>query len=197
MQRRNILFAALVALLLVGIVLYQYSLPPMLYGAIIDPPKLMTNFTLSGQNGAVSLADFRGKVTVLFFGFTNCTDVCPATLAKLSEALNRLGDRAEQVQVVFISVDYKRDTPKISGAYASQFRPDFLGLAGSQAEIEAVTRDFGIFYKLGEPDAKGNYELEHTASVLVIDRQGQLEMTWTSEQQPDEIASDLGVLLGR
>jgi protein SCO1/2 len=197
MDRRNLLFGGLVALLLLALGVYQYLLPPMLYGAIIDPPKPMANFTLAGQNGPVSLADSRGKVTVLFFGFTNCTDICPATLAKLSQALGKLGDRAGQVQVLFVSVDYKRDTPQISGSYAAQFRPDFLGLAGSQAEIDAVTRDFGIYYKLSEPDANGDYEVEHTATVLVLDRQGQLVMTWSADQQPDEIASDLGVLLAK
>jgi protein SCO1/2 len=134
-------------------------------------------------------------VTIVFFGFTNCEDICPATLAKLSEAFTRLGDRAAQAQVIFISVDYRRDTPPITAAYASKFRPDFVGLSGSQAEIDAVTKDFGIYYKLGTPDANGAYEVEHTATMLALDRQGRLEMTWTTDQQPDEIASDLGVLL--
>jgi protein SCO1 len=195
MNRRNIMFFALVALILVGIAVYQYTLPPLLNGAIIDPPKLMPSFTLSSSSGLVTLGDFRGKVTVLFFGFTNCMDVCPATLAKLSSALTKLGDKSGEVQVVFISVDYKRDTPQIVSAYASKFRPDFVGLAGSQAEVDAVTKDYGIYYKLGEPDASGAYEVEHTATVMVLDRQGQLVMTWSPDQQPDEIASDLGVLI--
>jgi protein SCO1/2 len=134
-------------------------------------------------------------VTVLFFGFTNCKDVCPATMAKLSEALNMLGDKSGDVRVVFISVDTKRDTPQIVGAYAAKFRPDFVGLTGSQAEIDAVTKDYGVYYKLGEPDANGDYEVEHTSLVMALDRQGQLEMTWSADQQPDEIASDLTVLV--
>src|SRR5512133_750959 len=149
MNRRNILFIVLVALLLVGIAVYQYMLPPMLNGAVIDPPKSMPDFTLSSSEGPVSLSDTRGKVTVLFFGFTNCLDVCPATMAKLSEALTKLGDKSGEVQVVFISVDYKRDTPQTVGAYAAKFRPDFIGLTGSQAEIDSVTKDYGIFYQLG------------------------------------------------
>lgn len=195
MNRQNILFAALVALLLIGIAVYQYTLPPTLHGAVIDPPKPMPNFTLSSSKGSVSLSDMHGKVTVLFFGFTNCMDVCPATLAKLSEALNQLGDKAGQVQVVFISVDYKRDTPEIVSAYAAKFRPDFIGLTGSQAEIDQVTKDYSIYYQLGEPDANGNYEVEHTATLLALDKRGQLIMTWSPDQQPDEIASDLSVLV--
>ena len=195
MDRRNILFAALVVLILLGVVVFEYTMPPQLKGVVIDPSKAMPNFTLHSQNGPVSLSDFRGKVTVLFFGFTNCTDICPATMAKLSEALTKLGYKASEVRVVFISVDYKRDTPQIVGAYAAKFRPDFVGLTGSQAEIDAVTRDYGVYYKLGEPDANGNYEVEHTSLVMALDRQGQLEMTWSADQQPDEILSDLTVLV--
>jgi protein SCO1 len=190
-------FTALVVLILVGAAIYQYTLPPQFYGAVIDPPKAMPNFTLSSSSGLVSLGDFHGKVTLLFFGFTNCLDVCPATLAKLSSALTKLGDKSGEVQVVFISVDTKRDTPQIVSAYAAKFCPDFVGLTGSQAEIDAVTKDYGIYYKLGESDANGNYEVEHTATVMVLDRQGQLVMTWSPDQQPDEIASDLGVLVKR
>jgi protein SCO1/2 len=197
MDRKNILFLTLVALIIIGIAIYQYALPPMLHGAVIDPPKPMPVFTLASAKGPVSLNDFGGKVTVIFFGFTNCMDVCPATMAKLSDALNRLGDKAGGVQVVFISVDYRRDTPQSVGAYAARFRPDFIGLTGTQAEIDRVTKDYGIYYKLGEADASGNYEVEHTAIVMALDKQGRLQMTWASDQQPDEIASDLGVLLGR
>jgi protein SCO1/2 len=197
MDRKNILFGVLVALLLVAIGVYEYTLPPTLHGAIIDPPKQMNNFNLSGANGPVSLSDFHGKLAVVFFGFTHCDDICPLTLAKLNDALTRLGSQSTQVNVIFISVDYKRDTPQISGAYASKFRPEFVGLSGSQAEIDAVTKDFGIAYSLGEPDASGSYEVQHTATLLLLDQQGRLLMTWTTDQQPDEIASDLGVILGK
>ena len=195
MDRRNILFAVLVVLILLGVVIFEYTLPPQLKGVVIDPPKAMPNFTFHAQNGPVSLSDFRGKVTILFFGFTNCKDICPATMAKLSEALSKLGDKAGDVRVVFISVDYKRDTPQIVGAYAAKFRPDFVGLTGSQAEIDAVTKDYGVYYKLGEPDTSGDYEVEHTSLLMALDRQGQLEMTWSADQQPDEISSDLTVLV--
>ena len=197
MDRRNILFFALLVLIVVGIAVYQYALPPQLNGALIDPPKPMPNFRLLSSSGPVSLDDFRGKVTVLFFGFTNCKDICPATMAKMSEVLTKLGDKSREVRVVFISVDYKRDTPQIVSAYAAKFRTDFVGLTGSQNEIDAVTKDYGIYYKLGEPDASGAYEVEHTATLMVLDRQGQLVMTWSPDQQPDEIASDLGVLVKR
>jgi protein SCO1/2 len=194
MERKNIFFIVMV-ILIAGIFIYQYTLPPVLHGAVIDPPKPMPDFTLAASTGPVRLSDFRGKLTVIFFGFTNCMDVCPATMAKMSAALDTLGAKASDVRLIFISVDYKRDTPQTTSAYASKFRPDFVGLTGSQAEIDAVTKDYGIYYKLGEPDASGNYEVEHTASVMVLDRQGRLEMTWSPDLQPDDIASDLGVLM--
>jgi len=195
MDRKNLLFVVMVALMLIGIAVYQYSLPPMIHGAVIDPPKTMPDFTLRSVSGPVHLSDYRSTVTIVFFGFTNCKDVCPATLAKLSEAINKLNNKAGDVKVLFISVNYKRDTPETVSAYAKKFRPDFVGLTGSQAEIDRVTRDYGIYYKLGEADASGNYDVEHTAIVLVLDRQSQLQMTWSPDQQPDDIVSDLSILL--
>jgi len=195
MDRRNILFFALVALIVIGVGIFQYTMPPQLKGSIIDPPKAMPNFTLSSVNGPVSLNAFHGKVVVLFFGFTHCRDICPATLAKLNEALTRLGDQAQKVQVVFVSVDYKRDTPETVGAFATKFSPDFIGLTGSQPEIDTVTKDYGIYYQLGQADANGDYEVEHTSLIMALDQGGQLVMTWSADQQPDEIASDLSVLV--
>jgi protein SCO1/2 len=193
MNRRNIVFLVLI-ILIAGLAVYEYTKPPVLNGVVIDPPKPMPNFTLSSVNGPTHLSDFRGKVTLIFFGYTNCKDICPATLAKMSAVFTELGDKTSDVRLVFISVDYKRDTPQTTAAFVSKFRPDFVGLTGSQAEIDLVTKDYGIYYKLDVPDASGDYEVEHTADVMVLDRQGQLEMTWSPDQQPNEIASDLGVL---
>ena len=194
MKQSYLVLIALV-ILIAGIAVYQYTLPPTLHGSVIEPPKPMPDFTLSSVSGPARLSDFKGKVTLIFFGYTNCKDICPATMAKMSTAFDKLGDRAADVRLIFISVDYKRDTPQTTGAYASKFRSDFVGLTGSQAEIDTVTKAYGIYYKLDNPDASGNYEVEHTADVMVLDRQGQLEMTWSSDQQPDEIASDLSVLV--
>jgi len=194
MKQRYFILIALV-ILIAGIAIYQYTLPPILHGSVIDPPKPMPDFTLSSMNGPIHLIDFKGKVTVIFFGYTNCKDICPATMAKMSSAFDKLGSSATDVRLIFISVDYKRDTPQTTGAYASKFRPDFVGLTGSQAEIDTVTKDYGIYYKLDNPDANGNYEVEHTADVMVLDRQGRLKMTWSPDQQPDEITADLSVLI--
>lgn len=197
MDRRNLLFLVLVILLLALIAVYQVTLPPQLHGAVIDPPKPMPDFTLQSANGPVQLSASRGKLVLLFFGYTSCPDICPVTLANLRQALADLGEaKASQVQVIYVSVDWKRDQPAKVSAYASGFRPDFLGLTGSQAEIDSVTRDFGIYYKLNEPDpATGFYTVDHSASTLILDRQGNLIMTWPYGLTPSELLDDLKVLV--
>ena len=198
-MNRRVIFAvlALVVLIFAGAVYYELSRPATIYGSMIDPPKPMPDFSLQSAGGAVKLSDFRGKYTLLYFGYTSCPDICPTTLSGLKAALSELGSQAAgQVQVVFVSVDYKRDTPARVSAYAQAFSQDFVGLGGTQAQIDQITQEYGIYYKLNDPDPKtGYYSVDHTAIVLVLDRQGNLVMTWDYGQQPDEIASDLRSLL--
>jgi protein SCO1/2 len=107
-----------------------------------------------------------------------------------------LGGQSAQVQVLFVSVDYRRDTPEKLFNYMQNFRPDFIGLVGTQAQIDQVTSDFGIYYQLNTPDAEtGAYSVDHTASILVLDREGRLVLLWANDQQPDEMAADLKILL--
>ncbi len=195
MERQKLLFAVLVILLLAGIAIFQYTLPPTLHGTVIDPPKPMPDFTLQAASGPVSLSDFRGKIVILYFGYLSCPDVCPTTLAYLRQALNDLGDKASEVQVVFVAVDWKRDTPEKIASYLSAFRPDYIGLGGTQEQIEAVTKDFGIFYQLNPPDENGYYTVDHTATVQVLDRQGQLMLTWPYGITANEMLDDLKVVI--
>jgi protein SCO1/2 len=195
LDRRSLFFGLTVFLLVLGVAIYQFTLPPQIHGSIIEPPKPMPDFTLQSARGPVSLSSLRGKIVVLYFGYTACPDVCPTTLANLRQALTDLGPQADQVQVVLVSVDWKRDTPENLASYLSAFRPDFLGLTGSQAQIDAVTRDFGIYYKLNEPDAKGYFSVDHTATVQVLDREGNLILTWPYGQTPADLLDDLKVLV--
>lgn len=192
---RDIRIILLLTLLVIGLAVYMFTRPPVFVGTVIEPPKAMPNFVLQSARGPVAVNDFRGKLVVLYFGYTNCPDICPLTMANLRQALDRLGDKASQVQVLFISVDWKRDTPEKLAGYASAFRPDFIGVTGSQAQIDAVTKDYGIYYLLNVPDSSGYYSVDHTASLLVLNRQGELTLTWPNGIQPDEIASDLSALL--
>ena len=196
MNRNSIYTILAVIVLLLGAAVYEFTKPVTYFGSHIQPPKTMPDFTLPSANGPVTLSSFRGKYVVLYFGFTNCPDICPATSAALKAALSQLNGQDSQVQVVFISVDYKRDTPGKLFNYVQNFSPNFVGLVGSQAQTDQVTKDFGIFYQLNTPDpATGAYSVDHTASILVLDRQGALVLTWAYDQQPSEMAADLRILL--
>ncbi len=195
MNRRDIIVILVITLAVIGLAIYQFSMPIKYDGAFISPPKAMLDFTLQSAKGPVTLSSFRGKLVVLYFGYTNCPDICPLTLANLRQAMDQIGDKAKDVQVLFISVDWKRDTPEKLASYAAAFRPDFIGLTGSQDRIDSVTKDFGIFYLLNVPDNNGYYSVDHTATVLVLNRQGGLTLTWSNGTQPDSIASDLIKLL--
>lgn len=198
-MNRNLIYVilAVVVILLVAAI-YEFTKPVTYYGSHIEPPKVMPDFTLPSVNGPVTLSSFRGKYVVIYFGYTSCPDICPATSAALKAALSQLNGQDAQVQVIFISVDYKRDTPEKLSNYMQNFRPDFIGLVGSQAETDQVTKDFGIFYQLGAPDPEtGAYTVDHTANILVLDRLGRLALLWAYDQQPNEMAADLRILLRR
>lgn len=197
MDRRLMYVILAIVVLLLGAAVYEFTNPATFYGTRIEPPKPMPDFTLQSAQGPVSLSDFRGKYVVLYFGYTHCPDICPTTLAALKATFNRLGSRTDQAQVVFVSVDYKRDTPEKMSSYVNNFRPDFIGLAGTQDEITQVAQEYGIYFKLNDPDANGAYSVDHTSTIMILDRQGALVATWSYDQQPDEMASDLEILMGK
>lgn len=197
MNRQTILFGSLVLVFISALLVYQTLLPPQMNGSAIDPPAAVEDFTLQAGDGPVTLSQFRGRYVILYFGYTSCPDVCPTTLAILREVLSRLGDQAAGFQVVFVSVDPGRDSPEYASIYASRFDPDFLGLSGTQTEIDEVTRKLGIFYKLNPPDDSGFYTVDHTASVLVLDREGNLALTWPYGLLADQVEDDMRALLRR
>jgi len=195
MNRRHLVVILSLTAIIIALAFFQFSSPPKFIGAVIDPPKAMPGFSLQSALGPVSSTGFRGKLLVMYFGYTSCPDICPLTLANLRQAMDKLGGKATDVQVLFISVDWKRDTPEKLGSYAKAFRPDFIGVTGTQSQIDSVTRDYGIYYLLNLPDAKGYYSVDHTASVLVLNRKGELILSWPNGTSPDDMASDLRGLL--
>lgn len=190
-MRRLFLFLTLSALLISACVP-----KPSYNGAVIDPPLDMPDFTLQSAHGPVTLSDYAGKHVALFFGYTRCEDTCPITMANLNYAVDGLGDKASDFQVVFVSVDYQRDTPETASQYAQVFNPAFVGVSGTQDEIDKVTGDFGIYYLFGAPDAHGNYDVEHTSSVLVLDPDRKLVLTWPEGTTPEQIRQDMQTLVG-
>jgi len=130
-------------------------------------------FTLTNQFGAqTSLADLRGKVVVLAFGFTNCPDICPTTLVDLRVMLTALGGKADGVKVVFVSVDPTRDTPARLREYLAHFSDAIVGLTGSEAEIAAVAARYDIRFAKQQPDDRGYYAVDHSSFVYLLDGEG-------------------------
>jgi protein SCO1/2 len=153
-------------------------------------------FKLTDHTGKIrTLADFKGKAVVLFFGFTHCPDVCPTTLAELATVMKQLGPDADKVQVLFITVDPERDTPELLSKYVPAFDPRFLGLAGDQAATEKVAKEFKVFYQKVPGKQPGSYSMDHTAASYVFDPQGRIRLFIRHGQGAEPITHDLKVLL--
>lgn len=152
---------------------------------------------LPDQDGRLrSLKDFRGKVVVLFFGYTQCPDVCPTTMAEIAEAKRLLGPDGARVQGVFVTLDPERDTPQVLKAYVQNFDPTFLALRGTPEQVAAVAKDFKIFYRKVEGKTPTSYTLDHSAASYVYDTQGRLRLYTRYGSGPEALASDLKLLLG-
>lgn len=143
-------------------------------GMRLNPPRPAPDFTLVDQNeNPFRLRDQRGHVVVLFFGYTTCPDVCPATLAQFSQVKQMLGDKADHVRFIFVSVDPERDTPEKLAWYISHFDEDIIGLTGSREVLSKVWQDYGVYVERVEaPESRFEYWLNHTSISYVIDAQG-------------------------
>jgi len=154
-------------------------------------------FDLADDSGRkVSAADYRGQVVLLFFGYTNCPDVCPTTLVKLSAALNRMGEAAQRVRVLFVTVDPKRDTLEVLHRYARAFGTRVTGLRGGEAELHALAKRYRISYSYGKPDPSGEYEVTHSSAVFVFDVEGRARLMVLPNDGEQAIARDLERLVG-
>jgi protein SCO1/2 len=154
------------------------------------------DFALTDHNGKPrTLADFRGKVVVLFFGYTHCPDVCPTTLAELAEALKRLGPAAEKVQVLFVTVDPERDTPDLLSRYVPAFDPSFLGLYGDADATARIAKEFRILYQKQPGRTSESYTVDHSAGTFVFDPQGRLRLYVGYGQGAAVFEHDIGELL--
>lgn len=154
------------------------------------------DFQLPDHNGQQrSLKDFRGKVVVLFFGYTQCPDVCPTTMAELAEARKLMGPDGDKVQGLFVTLDPARDTPEVLKAYMANFDPSFLALRGTPEQIAALAKEFKIYYKKVEGKTPTSYTLDHSAASYVYDTQGRLRLYTRYGTGPQALASDLQLLL--
>jgi len=166
------------------------------FGVDVTGAKMGGELRLKDSTGKDrALADFRGKVVALFFGYTHCPDVCPTTLADMAKAMKLLGTDAQRVQVLFVTVDPKRDTPELLGQYVPAFDPSFLGLWGDAGATTKATKDFNIYFQERAGKDAGAYTVDHTAQSFVIDKEGRLRLVWPYGIEPAQMAGDLKVLL--
>ena len=157
-------------------------------GEVVKPVESAPEISLSDQNGQlVQLSNFRNDVVLVFFGFTNCVDECPLTMAHLKQALDLLGEDANKVQVVMITTDPVRDTPMALGNFLGKFNPTFLGLTGTSAELTQVWNEYGVEVLDGGET--------HSSYTYVVDQKGDLRLHFDPEMTPEDISSDIRVLL--
>ena len=150
---------------------------------------------LTDHNGRPrTLADFRGKVVTVFFGFTHCPDVCPTTLAELAQVMKELGADANQLQVLFVTVDPERDTQKLLAQYVPSFHPDFIGLYGDRDATARAAKEFKIYYNK-QPATGGSYSVDHSAGTFILDREGRLRLFAQYGQGPAALLHDIRLLL--
>lgn len=167
--------------------------PPPTAPIVLEAPTPLTNFQMPGTTGRdLRLSDFQGSYAVLFFGYTHCPDFCPTTLGEYKQVKQRLGDSVDLVQFVFISVDGERDTPEALAKYVSIFDPAFVGLSGTDATLQPIAKEYGLYYKLRKDEAvNGNYFVDHTTLSYLVDPQGQLVAMYPYGLDPQIIADDL------
>ena len=173
-----------------------------------DAPKFrgvdITGFDYGGEislrdtGGAKrTLADYRGKVVALYFGYMNCPDVCPTTLAALREAMIQLGADAGRMQVLFVSVDPERDTPPLIEQYVKSFDPRFQGLTGSLEELGTAAKQFKVFFAKSPGKEPGSYSVDHSTQTYLIDTTGRARIFLKHDATPADFAQDIRTLLAQ
>ena len=165
---------------------------PVFVGTDITGADFAKDFDLLDSRGVKhQLKDYRGKLVVVFFGYTHCPDVCPTTMADMAKAMKLLGEQANQVQVIFITLDPERDTPEVLAKYLPSFDQRFVGLYGNAAQTAETAETYKVFYSKQVVVGKSGYTIDHSAGSYVYDKQGKIRIYFKYGQKPNEIASDL------
>jgi protein SCO1/2 len=169
---------------------YQYN------GVVIDPPATAVDFTLTDQHGQpYTLSEQRGKMVLIFFGYTNCPDVCPITLSEFKRVKAVLGEQADRVEFVYITVDPERDTVERIAQYLPNFDPEFVGLSGSVAEMEPVWQAYGVYREKQDTGSAAGYLVDHSTRTYLIDAGGNWRINFPYGMEPEKIGADLLHLL--
>jgi protein SCO1/2 len=185
---------------LIGVVaagVFLFAKPASFRGtAYGEPYPPASEIKLTRADGSeFRLDQARGEVVALFFGYTSCPDICPTTMAELNQALQELGDRSDQVQVLFVTVDPQRDTPQRVQEYVNHFNTDFIGLSGSEDELSNVWSEYGVFREIVDGTSAAGYLVNHTARVTLIDQQGNLRVSFGFDTPVEDVVHDLDLLL--
>ncbi len=182
-------------ILAVAVVLPRLK-PPTFSGMLMQGAAPAYNFELTSHTGEqVTLSDYEGNIVLLYFGYTFCPDVCPTTLAELGRMMRELGPQAEDVKVIMVTVDPERDTPERLAEYVQYFHPDFIGLTGSEEEIAQTATPLGVYFAKQEVEGASGYLMDHTATVLMVDKEGSVRMIWPYGTSADAIAEDVRYFL--
>ena len=165
--------AALAVGLLAGNYFFKSPQPSTSSGRYVEPPG--GDFTLQSSTGAISLSDYKGKVLLLYFGYTSCPDVCPTSLSRIGNAFKKLTpEELKQVQGIFISVDPDRDTPKKLADYSKFFHPQIVGVTGTKDQIDEVTKRYDVQYRKAAGSTAAGYLVDHTSFIFLLDKQGKI-----------------------
>ncbi|HEY8802953.1 MAG TPA: SCO family protein [Candidatus Dormibacteraeota bacterium] len=193
---RNWLTAVLLAAMLALAACSRSDSHEKFQGADVTGAQWGRDFHLVDSAGQPrSLADYRGKVVMLFFGYTNCPDECPTTLAKMAQAVDRLGADAKRVQGLFATVDPDRDSPATVARYARAFHPSFVGLSADRAATAVTAKEFKVFYEGQKADDRGFYTVDHASGIFVFDGDGRLRVFMGANVWVDAMVHDLRLLL--
>lgn len=154
------------------------------------------DFAMNDHSGKLrTLADFKGKAVVIFFGYTQCPDVCPTTMTEMATVMQQLGPQSDKVQVLFVTLDPERDTPALLSQYVPAFDKRFLGLVGDQAATEKIAKEFKVFYQKVPGKTPGSYTVDHSAGSYIFDPQGRLRLFVRYGQGAEPVTHDLKILL--
>ena len=174
-----------------------FAKPPEFLGtAYMEPYPKAAEINLTRSSGEpFHINSDPDRVTLLFFGYTSCPDVCPTTLAELNITLGQIPRKADRVDVIFVSVDPDRDTPEIVQQYTGRFNPNFIGLSGSIGELQLVWDGYGIFREIVEEESVSGYVVNHTARTILIDGDGRLRLSYSFGTPVEDIVHDLNIIL--
>ena len=199
--RRSVLLAAALCVALAGcdkLGVVATKPAASFRGADITGADYAKTLSMPDMNGQPrTLGDFKGKVTVVFFGYTQCPDVCPTTMAELAQVKKALGADGDKLQAVFVSIDPERDTPEILKSYMASFDPNFVALRGTLAQTQATAKEFKVYFAKVPGKAEGSYTMDHSAGAFVFDAKGNVRLFERYGAGPEGLTADVKALIAQ